>query len=256
MRRAASLCTCVTYNAASASFRQPPGGGAWNACTQPFGRGMNTPAFLLCVGCAFALAHGIAHAGESRAAPGSNAAQAQSATADTADVQRLIAAAAAGDRAQVERIAGEIKAHPRAARGDRRKARDLNDRGLALWQRQRYSEAADYFSQARAADGGSAEIAENLGYALLKSGRITEAERALVDALAMAPERASAWGSLGQIYAKQGRHRDGVGCLLTAYRYASNPKRALDVYSRLAATDEDPRVRALLSDVVTRLSGT
>jgi tetratricopeptide (TPR) repeat protein len=220
-------------------------------------RAMNTPALLFCVAFALALPHGVAHADETRRAPAYTAAtQAQRGTTDNAEVRRLIAAAAANDRAQVERIAAEIKSQPRPARGDRRKARDLNERGLALWQRQRYSEAAEYFSQARAADGGNAEIVENLGYALLKSGRIAEAERALIDALAMAPKRASAWGSLGQIYAKQGRHRDGVGCVLTAYRYTSDPKRALDVYSRLAATDEDPRVRALLSDVVTRLSGT
>jgi hypothetical protein len=40
---------------------------------------------------------------------------------------------------------------------------------------------------------------------------------------------------------------------LTAYRFAPNPKRALDLYSRLAASDEDPKVRAVLADAVSRL---
>jgi Flp pilus assembly protein TadD len=219
---------------------------------------MNASAIVSLVAGAVALLHAIAYAGETRSAPPGQApaAAAQARSAATTAVQRLIAAAAAGDRAQVERVAAEIKSHPIRVRGDRRKGRDLNDRGLALWQRQRFSEAAEYFGQARAADAGNAEIVENLGYALLRTGRLGDAEAALTDALAMAPGRASAWGSLGQIYAKQGRHRDGVGCLLTAYRYTNNPKRTLEVYTRLAATDEDPRVRALLSDVVTQLSGT
>ena len=182
-------------------------------------------------------------------------ARGQMRTAEPA-VLTLIAAAIAGDRARLDQISSQIKSQHRRSRGDRRAARELNERGLALWQRQRYADAAVFFSRAREADSANAEIAENLGYALFKAGRTADAEPAIMDALSLAPERASAWGTLGMIYAKQGRHRDGVACVLTAYRYARDRKRALDVYTRLAASDEDPRVRAMLSDVVTQLSGT
>jgi tetratricopeptide (TPR) repeat protein len=168
-------------------------------------------------------------------------------------VNALVAAATVGDQARVEKIASELKMQPRPVRGNRRVARDLNDRGLALWQRQRFGEAAGYFRQAHEADASDAEIAENLGYSLLKSGNVAEAEPAILEALALGPERASAWGSLGSIYAKQGKHRDAVACVLTAYRFAPNPKRALDLYSRLAVSDEDPKVRAVLADAVNRL---
>jgi Flp pilus assembly protein TadD len=167
----------------------------------------------------------------------------------------LVGAAIAGDEARMGRIAAELKTQPRPLRGDRRAARELNERGLALWQRQRFGEAAVLFAQAHQADASDAEIAENLGYSLLKSGQVSQAEAPILAALALAPERASAWGSLGHIYAKQGRHADGVACVLTAYRYTREPKRTLDVYSRLAATDDDPRVRAMLADVLVRLSG-
>ena len=171
-------------------------------------------------------------------------------------VQTLVSAAVAGDRARVAQVASQIKSQPRPPRGDRRRARELNESGLAQWQRQRYEEAARFFRQAREADPGDAEIAENLGYSLLKAGRVAEAEPPLLDALSLAPERASAWGSLGMIYAKQGKHRAGVALVLTAYSDARDPKRTAGVYSRLAATDDDPKVRAMLAEVVSKLPGT
>ena len=208
---------------------------------------MNAPAFVACIAaCSLALV-----------APRPAAAadvQAQSVPA-APSASTLVAAAIAGDRVRLEQVSAQLKTQPRPARGDRRKARDLNEHGLALWQRQRYYEAAGFFRQARSADPGDAEIAENLGYALLKAGRIDEAHAAVMDALALAPERASAWGSLGIIYAKQGRHREGVSCVLTAYRYTRDRKRTLDVYTRLGASDEDPRVRALLNEVVAKIAG-
>jgi tetratricopeptide (TPR) repeat protein len=177
----------------------------------------------------------------------------QDPTRDVTDVKALVAAAAAGDQAKVERIAAQLRVQPKPMRGNRRVARDLNERGLVLWQRQRFADAATYFRQAHDADPSDAEIAENLGYALLKSGNIAEAEPAILDALSLGPERASAWGSLGSIYAKQGKHRQAVSCVITAYRFAPNPKRALDLYSRLATSDDDPKVRAVLADAVSRL---
>ena len=192
---------------------------------------------------------GAAHASTAPSSPQ------QQDTGAAASVDRLVAAAIAGDHARLGAIADELRSMPRPPRGDRRLARDLNERGLALWRRQRFEDAAVYFRQAHQADASDAEIAENLGYALLKSERLAEAERAILAALALAPERASAWGSLGLLRAKAGRHREGVACVLTAYRYARDQRRTLEVYSRLAATDDDPKVRAMLADVVSRLSG-
>jgi Flp pilus assembly protein TadD len=173
--------------------------------------------------------------------------------AERANASSLVAAAIAGDEARLRTIAAELRLQPKPVRFDRPRARQLNERGLALWQRQRYSEAAGVFREAHAADATDAEIAENLGYALFKAGNIGAAEPAILTALELGPERASAWGSLGLIYAKQGKHREGVACVLTAYRFAPQPQRALDAYSRLASVDQDPKVRALLSEVMSRI---
>jgi Flp pilus assembly protein TadD len=166
----------------------------------------------------------------------------------------MIDAAVAGDAAELDRTLLQLKSQAKPPRGDRRVARDLNDQGLAFWQRQRFAEAAALFRQARAADASDAEIAENLGYALLRSGDVAGAEPVLLEALTLAPDRATAWGSLGLVYAKQGKHREGLACVLTAYRFARDKKRTLDVYSRLARSDEDPKVRAVLTEVVERVS--
>lgn len=172
-----------------------------------------------------------------------------------AGVERLVAAAIAGNHDLLRKAASELRSQPRPPHGNRSLAREMNERGLALWRRQRFTEAAVYFRKAHQADPGDAEIAENLGYALLRSGELAEAERAILTALSLAPERASAWGSLGMLRAKAGRHSQGVACVLTAYRFVRDRERTLEVYSRLAATDEDPRIRALLADVVSRISG-
>ena len=169
-------------------------------------------------------------------------------------VSSLVAAAISGDAVRLKQATEQLKLEPRPPHGERRLARELNERGLGLWQRQRFSEAAAVFGQAAQADPSDAEIAENLGYALVRAGRTAEAEPAILTALTLAPERASAWGTLGLIYAKQGKHREGVAAVLTAYRYTRDPRRTFDVYSRLASTDDDPKVRAVLKDVMGRLS--
>jgi Flp pilus assembly protein TadD len=168
--------------------------------------------------------------------------------------QRMVDAAIVGDAAGFERALAQVQAQPKPARGERRLARDLNERGLAQWQRGRFAEAAAIFSQAHAADAGDAEIAENLGYALLRSDQLDKAQAALMTALALDPGRASAWGSLGQVFAKQGKHREGLACMVTAYRFSRDKSRTLDVYARLARVDDDPRVRALLNEALARIS--
>lgn len=173
--------------------------------------------------------------------------------AERANASTLVSAAIAGDQLRLRNVIADLKSQPKPVRVDRPRARQLNERGLALWQRQRYAEAAVIFKAAHHADASDAEIVENLGYALLKAGDVAAAEPAILAALQMAPERASAWGSLGLIYAKQGKHREGVACVLTAYRFTSQPNRALDVYSRLALADEDSKVRAMMSDALSRL---
>jgi Flp pilus assembly protein TadD len=128
--------------------------------------------------------------------------------------------------------------------------------GLALFQNAHYAEAAAVFAQANVTDRSDPEIRENLGYSLMYAGELAAAERALLSALEIGPQRATAWGSLGHIYAKRGMHREAVALLLTAYRFAPDRKKTLEVYARQAETEDDPNVRAMLAESVSRLSKT
>jgi len=172
-----------------------------------------------------------------------------------ATARSRVAAAITRDAVMLQSNIGQLQAQ-QPARGDRKRARQLNDQGLALFQRANYRGAAEIFRQAHRADGGDAEVRENLGYSLMQAGELAEAERALLSALEIAPQRATAWGSLGHIYAKRGKHREAVALLLTAHRFAPDRKKALEVYARQAENEDDPKVRAMLAESVIRLSRT
>jgi tetratricopeptide (TPR) repeat protein len=136
----------------------------------------------------------------------------------------LVAAAISGDIAGLQKTVAELKTQ-QPARGNRPRARQPNDEGLALFRNAHYAEAAAVFAQANVTDKGDAEIRENLGYSLRYAGELAAAERALLLALEIGPQRATAWGSLGHIYAKRGMHRQAVALLLTAYRFAPDRKK-------------------------------
>jgi Flp pilus assembly protein TadD/ribosomal protein L40E len=175
--------------------------------------------------------------------------------AGAASARSLVTAAISGDAVMLQSNVAQLQAQ-QPARGDRKRARHLNHQGLALFQRANYRGAAEIFRQAHHADTGDAEIRENLGYSLMQAGELAEAERALLSALEIAPQRATAWGSLGHIYAKRGKHREAVALLLTAHRFAPDRRKALEVYARQAENEDDPKVRAMLAESVTRLSRT
>jgi cytochrome c-type biogenesis protein CcmH/NrfG len=50
----------------------------------------------------------------------------------------------------------------------------------------------------------------------------------------MAPGRSSAWGDLGQVYARQGNTNKGVGCFANAYRFARNQEASRRFFQGLA----------------------
>jgi len=164
----------------------------------------------------------------------------------------IVEAAIAGNDAEVQALVKKLGSQ-RATRGDRARARDFNAKALTHVRKGRYADAVPLFEAANQADSGDPEIRENLGYALLKAGRIDEAESALLAALEIGPQRASTWGSLGFVYAKRGQHAEAVKLILTAYRFAPDRKKAAETYRRQAKTETDPKVRATLEDVVKHL---
>jgi Flp pilus assembly protein TadD len=167
-------------------------------------------------------------------------------------IAAMIDAAIAGDDTRLQSAIRQLAARA-PARGDRARARELNAKALAYTRGARYTDAVPLFEAAHGADPGDAEVRENLGYALLKAGRIDEAEAALLSTLEVAPRRASAWGSLAFVYAKQDRKHAAVKLIQTAYRFAADRRKAAEAYRRQAKSDPDPKVRAMLTEAVARL---
>jgi Flp pilus assembly protein TadD len=84
----------------------------------------------------------------------------------------------------------------------RKKAREANVKGLGYIRAWQFAEAVQAFRIAYEADPGDVEVINNLGHAYFREGDFLTAEQWLVRTLTMALGRSSAWGDLGQLYAK------------------------------------------------------
>ncbi|MEZ5579967.1 MAG: tetratricopeptide repeat protein [Candidatus Competibacteraceae bacterium] len=98
----------------------------------------------------------------------------------------------------------QLESVPRPARQNVKEARALNKQGLEALRRNDFSAALDAFQQAQQADPADVEVSGNLGYVQLKLGQFKRAEHQLVYTLSLAPERASTWFNLGQVYGALG----------------------------------------------------
>lgn len=163
--------------------------------------------------------------------------------AAAAHVSRMLAATGSGNEAGINTARDALEKLAKPVRGDRRKARELNQRGLELMRAQQYEQAARMFEEGQAADPGDVEVADNVGYAYLKAGRLGKAEPALITALSLAPTRSQAWFSMAQVYSRSQRGDDAVAAFVLAQRYSGNPAKTLQFIQESAANDPEPGVR-------------
>jgi hypothetical protein len=172
----------------------------------------------------------------------------------TAGPQQLIDAVMNGNTAAIDSISNEIKMLPKPEHGDRKTARTLNNQALAALQRTDFASAVSLLMQASQADPSDAEVKENLSYASMRAGRLNEAEASALSGLGMAPNRASAWGTLGKIFAKEGHDNQAIAALLLAYKFSRNQTKTVEYLTKVADTDDDARVRATTTDALKRIA--
>jgi Flp pilus assembly protein TadD len=172
----------------------------------------------------------------------------------TAGPKQLIDAVINGNTAAIDSIFNEINMLPKPEHGDRKKARILNNQALAALQRTDFASAVSLLMQANQADPSDAEVKENLSYASMRAGRLTEAEAFALSGLSMAPNRASAWGTIGKIFAKEGHDNQAVASLLLAYKFSRNQAKTVEYLTKVADTDDDARVRATTTDALKRIA--
>jgi tetratricopeptide (TPR) repeat protein len=135
----------------------------------------------------------------------------------------------------------EIEAHVADAgkHGDRKKARQLNDRGTAKLRSGNPSEAVAEFLAAHQADPVDVEILNNLGYAEMLAGQ-PDAGLHLVSTLILEPGRANAWANLGHLFARREAVQEAVACFSLSLRFAARPAKTLQFLKELAAKENSP----------------
>lgn len=92
----------------------------------------------------------------------------------TGCVARMLVAAKANDVLAASSAAAAISALPKPARGDRVKARKLNEEGLAALRANNSTEGVRLFTEAASADPGNEEVQSNLAYAYSLAGNYTQ----------------------------------------------------------------------------------
>jgi hypothetical protein len=95
---------------------------------------------------------------------------------------------------------------------DANESENLNKSGLAELKAKNYRQAIDFFSQAHNVNGSDAKYLSNLGYAETKVNDLVQAKSHLLSSLKLAPDRAVAWGDLGEVYAMTGDKASAVYC--------------------------------------------
>lgn len=137
----------------------------------------------------------------------------------TDPINKLLTAADQSDDASVQSLLLELRENaPHSASFRTDQSAQLHKTGLEFVSKQRYDEAANCFSKAHEITSNDAEIASDLGLALLHANRLAEAETALQTSIALAPDAAPAWNVLGSVYASKHDQHKAIACYLVGYR--------------------------------------
>ena len=131
-------------------------------------------------------------------------------------------------------------------RGNRKRARAANDRGLADLQSGRISEAISAFQEAHRANPVDVEIVNNLGYTYLLSNDLDSGERYMLTALTMQPGRSAGWDNLGQIYARRGQMPADVASFTNAYRFSRDVRKTHSYFLGLMEKENDVNLKQAL----------
>ena len=162
-------------------------------------------------------------------------------------VQQMLARSANNDTAGMDAARRRLESVPRPPRQNVKEARALNGQGLEALRLNDLSNALTAFKKAQQADPADAEISGNLGYTQLKLGQFRRAEHQLVYALSLAPERASTWFNLGQVYGALGEADKATGAFANTYRYSQDSLKTREFMMRaVLAPENNETTRAAL----------
>lgn len=147
----------------------------------------------------------------------------------------------ARDTEKVISAKNEIEKLRKPQRGERKKARKLNDEAIALIVQSRDTEAIPLLEEAQRFDPLDVEITNNLASAYFNtsfsSNDYRKAKAMLVDTLNLKPTRNVAWANLGRTFAVEGDEYASTNCYINFFRFSDNKEKALQ---RLSDSINEP----------------
>lgn len=137
----------------------------------------------------------------------------------------------APDKDKTMSAMSSIESLRKPSKGDKSRARKLNDQALILIRQSKDRDAIPLLIEARKADPSDVEVVNNLAGAFFNTSFDThdfsKAKELLVDTLLLKPNRSIAWANLGRLFAMEGNELAATNCFINYYRFAGNQQRAL-----------------------------
>jgi Flp pilus assembly protein TadD len=137
----------------------------------------------------------------------------------------------ARDEAKLGSSRNKLDGLPKPQRGDKARARKLNDEALALMRQSKDAEAIPILEDAHRTDPLDVEIVNNLASAYfntsLTNNDFSKAKAKLVDTLRLKPDRNIAWANLGHAFAMEGNEFAATNCYINFYRFSQDKDKAL-----------------------------
>ena len=157
-------------------------------------------------------------------------------------IDEMITASASGNEEKVIQIKSLIEATTKPVKGDRNIARALNDKALFELNAGNFDSAVELLSKAYETDQADTEIASNLGYALIKSGKINQAQAPFNHSIMLNPNRADAWANLSDVFADKGDFRSATAVLNIAYLLSKNKDKTKVYFQKFLIDNRENKI--------------
>lgn len=134
---------------------------------------------------------------------------------------------------EAEKVLSQSKVPKFIKRGfnnDRKRARSLNDEGIAYIQAKKYSYAVYVLEQAKDINPADAEILGNLGYAYYMTKKYENAETTLTASLEIMPTRGASWNNLGLVLSAKGDVSWATDCFVNYWKFSKNKEAATNQF--------------------------
>lgn len=144
---------------------------------------------------------------------------------------------------EIQQTKLQIESSPKPVGGNKKAARTLNAKGLALSKKGDFNDAVKMFAEASKSDRSDVEIVNNLGFSYLKQGNLDSAQQAITMALTLSPDRATAWENLGELFGVKGDISKAVACFSNVYRFSKDRLKIHQYMKKLNENEDVKKVK-------------